>query len=603
MTQGELEALTLRIEKAFSELEIRIMMDIVRLIKENGFSSASSDNAIARMQQIGKSEEEIKSWIQEALSVSDEEIDKIFSDEVYKEYYGHDRAYRINGMEQIPLEDNEQMQAMISAIKDQTGQTFQNMTGSMGFAIRDPATGKLTYSHMREFYTGTLDNAIMDIQTGTFDYQTVLNRTINTMVNSGVRWIDYESGYHSRVDVAARRAVMTGFRQIQGKINERVAADLHTDSYEVTYHVGARPEHQPWQGRVWTMQQLQSVCGLGTVTGLHGANCYHDYSPFIPGISVRTYTDAQLEEMLEEENTPKTYNGKEYTTYEALQQQRKMERNMRASRQRIQLLEKGGADAKDITLVRARYQGQMHTYKDFSKKMKLPEQVDRVYQDGLGDKTRKTTEKQVSVLIRRQTERKALNDTVRNSIPKAKVSGVGLNTYTEKEIKEFAAETEALANKYVTKESRWSGNIIVDDSAGMYGKLWNCDIVTKSETSPHIILHELLHARSISYYDPNIFVQHEKIEEASVQLLAQEISKAERIEIIESYYDGMTDALRTINAKAKICRSDLDFAVELLQVDVPDRLDWLDSKVYESIMKSGTIQDYAELSDILEKLR
>lgn len=415
MTQAEIEALTVQVEKRFSELEIRIMSDIVRLIQENGFSTAFSDWQITRLQQLGLSEEYIKGWIQETLKATDQEMNDIFSDAVYKAYYGHDRAYKMNGMEQIPLEDNKQMQDLISAVKEQTGQTFQNMTGSMGFAIRDPATGKLTYSPLREFYTDTLDQAAIGIQTGAMNYQTAITEAINTMVNSGVRWVDYESGYHSRIEVAARRAILTGFRQVQGKINEQVAADLETDTYEVTYHVGARPSHQPWQGRVWTMRQLQDVCGLGTVTGLHGANCYHDYNAFIPGSSVRTYTDEQLKAMLEEENTPKEYNGKQYTTYEALQQQRKMERTMRAQRQKIKLMEDGGVDEDKITIVRARYQGQMGVYKDFAKKMKLPEQMDRVYMDGLGDKTRKQTEKQKAAAVRRQATQNAVGSAVREA--------------------------------------------------------------------------------------------------------------------------------------------------------------------------------------------
>ena len=179
---------------------------------------------------------------------------------------------------------------------------------------------------------------------------------------------------------------MTGFRQVQGKINEQVAEQLQTDTYEVTYHVGARPTHQPWQGRVWTMQQLKDVCGLGTGPGLHGWNCYHDYRPFIPGVSVRTYTDAQLDQMIAEENTPKEYQGKKYTTYEALQTQRKMETGMRKTRQDIRLMQSGGADPADIILKKAKYQGQMGCYKDFSEKMGLPEQMERVYQDGLRGK-------------------------------------------------------------------------------------------------------------------------------------------------------------------------------------------------------------------------
>lgn len=81
------------------------------------------------------------------------------------------------------------------------------------------------------------------------------------------------------------------------------------------------------------MQELKQVCGLGEITGLKGINCYHDFKPIPPGAK-RTYTDEQLQKMLEEENTQKEYNGKQYTTYEALQQQRKMERGMRAQRPR-----------------------------------------------------------------------------------------------------------------------------------------------------------------------------------------------------------------------------------------------------------------------------
>lgn len=383
MTQGELEQIPQEVIKQMSALELRILTDIVRRIKANGFSTASADWQITRLQQLGESEADIKRWIQEALQVTGDELNRIFDDEVYREYYGHERAYRMNGMDQIPFEQNYELQNLIEAMKRQTQETFRAMTGSMGFAIKNPETGRLYYSPLMEYYRDTLDAAMWDIRSGGFDYQTVLMRTITQMTNSGLRWIDYDSGWHNRVDVAARRAVMTGFRQIQGKINEQVAEQLHTDQYETTAHVGARPTHQPWQGRVWSMQQLIDVCGLGDVAGLHGANCYHDYKAFPPG-SVRTYTDEQLDEMTRKENTPKEYNGKWYTTYEALQQQRKMETAMRATRQQIKLMQEGGASEQDIMLKKAKYQGQMQTYKAFSEKMGLPEQMKRVYQDGLG---------------------------------------------------------------------------------------------------------------------------------------------------------------------------------------------------------------------------
>lgn len=384
MTQGDLEKIPLPFEKCMSDLEMRIMSEIVRAIRINSFSTSTADEQIQKLIQLGKSQENIQKYVQEALDVSEQELNDIFSDDVYEFYYGYRRAYKDLGEVQKPIEENIELLELIQSIREQTADTFHNMTGSMGFAIKNPATGKIMYSPLMEFYQDAMDAAAIDIQTGMVSYDKALSRLINTMTISGVRWIDYASGWHNRVDVAARRAVMTGFRQIQGKINEQVAKELRTDSYEVSYHVGARPEHQIWQGRVWTYEQLRTVCGLGTVTGLHGANCYHDYNAFLPGVSARTYTDDQLEEMAAKENEPKLYNGKEYTTYEALQEQRKQETSMRKTRQDIKLLKEGKAGSDTITAKRAKYQVQMKQYKHFSKKLGLPEQMERVYQDGLG---------------------------------------------------------------------------------------------------------------------------------------------------------------------------------------------------------------------------
>ena len=414
MTQGEIEKLTVKVSNIFSELEVRIMTDIVRRIKENGFASASVDWQISRLQQLGIAEEDIRGWIQSALQATDAEMDRIFSDEVYKQYYEQEHFFKLAGMQQIPLEENFVLQQLIEATKKQVQGEYKNLTGSMGFAIRNPATGRIQSSPLMEYYRTTMDQAVIDIKSGAFDYNTVLKRTVNQMTASGLRYIEYDSGHRDRIDVAARRAILTGFRQVQGKIMEMLANQLGTDLYEVSYHVGARPTHQPWQGKAWSMQELKQVCGLGEITGLKGINCYHDFKPIPPGAK-RTYTDEQLQKMLEEENTQKEYNGKQYTTYEALQQQRKMERGMRAQRQKIKLLQQGGADEQEIILAKAKYQGQMQTYKDFSEKMKLPEQKARIMQDGLKGKFMPT-----------KAEQKVLEESAINDKIKADMKAVGM---------------------------------------------------------------------------------------------------------------------------------------------------------------------------------
>ena len=135
---------------------------------------------------------------------------------------------------------------------------------------------------------------------------------------------------------------------------------------------------------VWSPQQLYDVCGLGTVIGLCGANCYHTYFPFVPGVSVRTYTDDWLDEQNWKESEPTEFRGKEYTLYEAKQRQRQMETAMRAQREKVQLLQKGGADPDDVMLAKCKYQGQLDEYARFSNKMGLKQERERIYIDGRG---------------------------------------------------------------------------------------------------------------------------------------------------------------------------------------------------------------------------
>ena len=156
MTQGELEKLPVKLGQIFSDLEYRIMSDIVRRIKENGFSTAASDWQITRLQQLGESEARIKKWVQEAMEASDEELEEIFSDEVYQQYYGHKRAYQINGMKQIPFQDNRPLQQLISAAKRQIEGDYENMAASMGFAIRN-SSGKIIPSPLMDFYGAVPD--------------------------------------------------------------------------------------------------------------------------------------------------------------------------------------------------------------------------------------------------------------------------------------------------------------------------------------------------------------------------------------------------------------------------------------------------------------
>lgn len=381
MQPKEMEHLPLQLEKMFLELQNRIMRDVVRRIKKTGGITSTADYQLNRIQIIGNSTEFIESEIKCLSGLTDPELWEIYDTVIEKDYTRTKEIYEQVNAHFTPYEDNEQMQTWAKAILSQTKHEIQNITRSMGFAL--DYGGKKVFTPFSEYYQKYLDRACMDIVTGAFDYNTVLRRVVKEMTASGIRTVNYASGYGNRAPVAVRRAVMTGVHQLAAQINEQVAKDLGTDTYEVTWHAGHRPSHW-WGGNVYTKQELISICRLGEVDGLCGANCKHSYFAFVDGVSVRTYTPEQLREMEANEQVARSYQGKSYNAYEAQQRQRTLETRMRKQRSDIDLLKKGKASQLDIQAAQAKYLNTLREYRGFSKKMELPEQMQRVYMDGLG---------------------------------------------------------------------------------------------------------------------------------------------------------------------------------------------------------------------------
>ena len=376
------EKIASKIAARYIGLEERILQDIARRIKKTGEITSTADWQINRLRILGYSSEDIEREIKKTLDASYPEMFELYDKVIDWEYVRNKDIYEQINAEFILFEKNEQLKQITDAIIRQSLEDLENVTKSLGFYL--DYNGKKVLTPLSQVYSNYLDNACFDIVTGAFDYGSVLRRVVTQLTNSGLRKIEYGSGYASRVEVAARRAVMTGVANLTGEIADYNAKKLGTEYFEVEWHAGARPTHAVWQGRVWTKEQLYSVCGLGTVTGLLGANCYHAYYPFFPGISRRNWSDEWLEEQNRKESKPKEFRGKEYTLYEAKQRQRQMETAMRAQREKVQMLQDGGADRQEVMLQKAKYQGQLNEYAVFSRKMGLKEERERIYIDGRG---------------------------------------------------------------------------------------------------------------------------------------------------------------------------------------------------------------------------
>lgn len=393
-----LDAFPEELAELFRGLELKLLEEICSRLKIAGQLNEVTVQDIRALRAHGIDLEDIKKAIQKTTGIGEKKLEKLLDDVVERNqrYYTEmiDLAHLTAPERLVSHED-------IYAIYEQTRGTYRNITRSMGFLVRQGR--HMVMLPPAKAYQWALDEAISQIGSGAISYNQAIKSAIEQLSGSsktvrkcGFKTVYYESGHRDSVDVAVRRAVMTGVNQLNQKYREQSMDYLETDLVEVTAHLGARnidgpmgwENHAKWQGGVyrWAAKpkastgkypDFEKACGYGSVTGIGGANCRHSFHPFIEGVSERTYTDAQLEAM-KPENRPKTvFEGREYDDYQATQKQRQIERTVRKLKRRKAAFEAAGLkeNAQDANI---RLQRESKKYKAFSKAAGLPEQRERM---------------------------------------------------------------------------------------------------------------------------------------------------------------------------------------------------------------------------------
>lgn len=122
--------------------------------------------------------------------------------------------------------------------------------------------------------------------------------------------------------------------------------------------------------------------------------------------------------------------------------------------------------------------------------------------------------------------------------------------------------------------------------------MWN-------DSPKHVLLHEMIHSCSCSYYSPDIFTAYKFEEELVVQYLCQEISRKEDIEIISGGYDNGVELLRKIRESLHLNISDLEFARDLINQPLGNRWKYLE----ELTINAPTVEDYLKALKQIEVLK
>lgn len=193
-------------------------------------------------------------------------------------------------------------------------------------------------------FINAMDDLYHQVTSGSLGYTQAFVEAIDRLA-SGDTYIYYPTGHRDTVETAALRCVRTGVSQMTAEIQITRMDEMGVDLVLVSSHMGARPSHQVWQGKVYSRSgksrkypDFVSSTGYGTGAGLCGWNCRHNFSPYFEGM------ENPFERYDDEENRK---------LYEKTQEQRSMERSIRKTKRKAQVLENAASKAQDPQTAKA----------------------------------------------------------------------------------------------------------------------------------------------------------------------------------------------------------------------------------------------------------
>ena len=213
-------------------------------------------------------------------------------------------------------------------------------------------TNTLAKEASQRSFIDAVNSAYIGVMEGAQTLDNACWRASKALARKGLSVASYDNPMANAIsiDAAVRRNVVTSVSQATAEMSKGMAQDLGLDLVQTSAHVGARPQHQVWQGKVFSLSgksdkypalsapQESGGTGYGTAEGLCGCNCRHHFFPYAEGFSPADYgidiSPAENEDI-----------------YNATQKQRQYERQIRSWKRTARVAEDQGKtiDANNAT--------------------------------------------------------------------------------------------------------------------------------------------------------------------------------------------------------------------------------------------------------------
>ncbi|WP_243139003.1 MULTISPECIES: phage minor capsid protein [unclassified Faecalibacterium] len=329
----------------WQQVEDDILRDVARRISKMEALTPTANWQLWRYQQTEALRNDVVKLLAKYTGKSETAIRKLLLQAATEAMEREDAIYYHYDMEPPPFEESAALNNLLDAGARQTCGTWQNLTATTANTV----TGA---------FERTLDAAWLKVSTGAFDYKAAVKQAVDSLADE-MPMVTYPSGHKDSIEVAARRAILTGVNQTAGKLQVARADEMGVEFFETTAHGGARPSHAEWQGRQFHRggavdykgkhyPDFEAATGYGTGAGLCGWNCRHQFFACFPELGdPPAWTREQLE-TLNARNIE--WNGKKYTAYEISQMQRARERSVRRWKKRYLAEDAAGLDPTDAAV-------------------------------------------------------------------------------------------------------------------------------------------------------------------------------------------------------------------------------------------------------------
>lgn len=400
ISEEQIDLLVERLVQRINQANIFFLKKIGSNISKIKELTPSEAHQLIQMLRFGGNYEEIVKEIAKYTNLNINDIDDIFFNYSTRDYSFYERFYKYRNIPFVPLKEKIALRQQTQAIANIVKNEMYNYTRSnvLGYTIKD-INGKPQFYGLRETYNKMLDESLLNVSQGKETFDSAMTRIMQNVGESGLKTVDYASGRSVRLDSTVRMHLKSKLRELHNENQKIIGEEIGTDGYEISVHSNPAPDHQSVQGHQFSNEEFEKLQNGDVAIDYKGKaytldhdnkngyrpisemNCYHYVFSIVLGVSEPEYDEKQLQKIIDNNNKGFEFEGKHYSLYDGEQLLRKVELEIRKSKD-IQILGRASDNLEVINDAQVKITQLTHKYNDILKASGLQSKLNRLKVSG-----------------------------------------------------------------------------------------------------------------------------------------------------------------------------------------------------------------------------